>query len=132
MDQKPHYQLFIDGEWTEGAEGQTMASENPATGEVWATFACAAPSDVDRAILAARRALNDPAWRDMTQTARGKLLYRLAELVEEHAAELGRIETTDSGKLLAETASQSAYVGDYYRYYAGLADKIEGSVLPID
>ena len=132
MDQKPHYQLFIDGEWTEGAEGQTMASENPATGETWATFACAAPSDVDRAIAAARRALNDPPWRDMTQTARGKLLYRLAELVEDHAAELGRIETTDSGKLLAETASQSAYVGDYYRYYAGLADKIEGAVLPID
>ena len=132
MDQKPHYQLFIDGEWTEGAEGQTMASENPATGETWATFACAAPSDVDRAIAAARRALSDPAWRDMTQTARGKLLYHLAELVEENAAELGRIETTDSGKLLAETASQSAYVGDYYRYYAGLADKIEGAVLPID
>ena len=109
-----------------------MASENPASGETWSTFACAAPSDVDRAISAARRALNDPAWRDMTQTARGKLLYRLAELVEEHAAELGRIETTDSGKLLAETASQSAYVGDYYRYYAGLADKIEGAVLPID
>lgn len=132
MDKKPHYQLFIDGAWVEGADGQVMASENPATGENWATFACAAPSDVDRAIAAARRALSDPAWRDMTQTARGKLLYRLAELVEENAADLGRIETTDSGKLLAETASQSAYVGDYYRYYAGLADKIEGAVLPID
>ncbi len=129
---QPHYQLFIDGAWAEGARGQTMASENPATGETWATFACAAPEDVDRAIAAARRALDDPAWRDMTQTARGKLLYKLADLIEEHAQEIGRIETTDSGKLLAETASQSAYVGDYYRYYAGLADKIEGAVLPID
>ncbi len=132
MDSKPHYQLFIDGAWTEGSEGQTMASQNPATGEDWATFACASEADVERAVGAARRMLNDPAWRDMTQTQRGKLLYRLADLIEENAAELGRIETTDSGKLLAETASQTAYVGDYYRYYAGLADKIEGAVLPID
>lgn len=132
MDSKPHYQLFIDGAWTEGSEGQTMASQNPATGQDWATFACASEADVERAVGAARRMLNDPAWRDMTQTQRGKLLYRLADLIEENAAELGRIETTDSGKLLAETASQTAYVGDYYRYYAGLADKIEGAVLPID
>ncbi len=132
MDHKPHYQLFIDGEWTEGSDGQIMSSQNPATGRDWATFACASPDDVDRAIKAARRALNDPTWRDMTQTQRGKLLYRLAELIEQNAAHLGKIETVDSGKLLAETASQSAYVGDYYRYYAGLADKIEGAVLPID
>ncbi|OSQ51589.1 aldehyde dehydrogenase [Marivita geojedonensis] len=132
MGQKPHYQLFIDGIWTEGAGAQVMASENPATGENWATFACAAPADVDRAVAAARRVLDDPAWRDMTQTQRGKLLYRLADLIEENAQAIGRVETTDSGKLLAETAAQSAYVGDYYRYYAGLADKIEGAVLPID
>lgn len=132
MTDQPHYQLFIDGAWTDGAAGQTMASQNPATGKDWASFSCAAPQDVDRAVAAARRALNDPAWRDMTQTARGKLLYRLAELIEDHADRIGRVETTDSGKLLAETASQTAYVGDYYRYYAGLADKIEGAVLPID
>lgn len=127
-----HYQLFIDGQWVEGADGQVMTSQNPAKGVDWASFACAAPSDVDRAIKAARRVLDDPKWRDMTQTARGKLLYRLAELIEENADAIGRIETTDSGKLLAETASQTKYVGDYYRYYAGLADKIEGAVLPID
>jgi len=132
MNEKPHYQLFIAGDWVEGSEGQVMASQNPANGQDWATFACASEADVDRAVVAARRALNEPAWRDMTQTQRGKLLYRLAELIEENAAEIGRIETTDSGKLLAETSSQSAYVGDYYRYYAGLADKIEGAVLPID
>ena len=132
MPQQPHYQLFIDGAWTEGSAGQVMTSQNPATGEDWASFACASPDDVTRAITAARRSLNDPAWRDMTQTQRGKLLYRLAELIEAHAAQIGTVETTDSGKLLAETASQTAYVGDYYRYYAGLADKIEGAVLPID
>ncbi|WP_299473351.1 aldehyde dehydrogenase [uncultured Roseibium sp.] len=127
-----HYQLFIDGAWTDGHAGQVMSSQNPATGEDWATFACASPEDVDRAVAAARRALSEPDWRDMTQTARGKLLYRLAELIEANAAEIGEVETTDSGKLLAETASQTKYVGDYYRYYAGLADKIEGQVLPID
>ncbi len=132
MRDKPHYQLFIDGEWVEGSAGQVMLSQNPATGADWASFACAARADVGRAISAARRALEDPSWRDMTQTNRGKLLYRLADLVEQKAQEIGRIETTDSGKLLAETATQSAYVADYYRYYAGLADKIEGAVLPID
>ena len=132
MTSLPHYQLFIDGAWTDGATRQTLHSLNPATGEAWASFACAAPQDVDRAVCAGRRVLNDPAWRDMSQTARGKLLYRLADLVEENADTIGRVETTDSGKLLAETASQTAYVAEYYRYYAGLADKIEGAVLPID
>ncbi|MFK7835495.1 MAG: aldehyde dehydrogenase [Sulfitobacter sp.] len=132
MEHLPHYQLFIDGAWCDGAAGQTMASQNPATGEDWATFACAAPADVERAIAAARRVLDDPEWRDMTQTQRGKLLFRLADLIAEHARHLGEIETTDSGKLLAETSSQTGYVADYYRYYGGLADKIEGAVLPID
>ena len=132
MIDQPHYPLFIDGRWVEGAAGQTMTSENPATGEIWASFACAAPADVDRAVAAAKRALDDPAWRDMSQTARGRLLFRLAALIDENADPLGRVETTDSGKLLAETTAQTRYVGDYYRYYAGLADKIEGAVLPID
>lgn len=132
MEQTPHYQLFIDGEWTEGFAGQVMASQNPATGKDWATFACAAPQDVGRAIAAARRVLDDPAWRGMTQTNRGKMLFRLAELIEENSDRIGRVETTDSGKLLAETSAQTGYVADYYRYYAGLADKIEGAVLPID
>ncbi|MGI9368017.1 MAG: aldehyde dehydrogenase [Ruegeria sp.] len=132
MNALPHYQLFIDGDWVEGSAGQVTTSQNPSTGQDWATFACAAPDDVDRAISAARRVLDDPSWRDMTQTARGKLLYRLAELVEQNATDLGRVETTDSGKLLAETAAQSGYAADYYRYFAGLADKIEGAVLPID
>lgn len=128
----PHYKLFIDGEWVEGSAGQVMTSQNPATGENWATFACASADDVARAVAAAKRALSDSAWRDMSQTSRGKLLYRLAQLVEENTELLGRIETIDSGKLATETVAQTGYVGDYYRYYAGLADKLEGAVLPID
>jgi len=68
----------------------------------------------------------------MTQTDRGKLLYRLADLIENNAESIGQLETTDSGKLATETVAQVRYVGDYYRYYAGLANKIEGAVLPID
>jgi (Z)-2-((N-methylformamido)methylene)-5-hydroxybutyrolactone dehydrogenase len=132
MTDMPHFPLYIAGQWTAGSDGQVMQSLNPATGTVWATFDCAAEQDVNRAIRAARDALDLPEWRDMTQTARGKLLYRLADLITENAAHLGRIETTDSGKLASETMAQTGYVADYYRYYAGLADKIEGAVLPID
>ncbi|MFK7761837.1 MAG: aldehyde dehydrogenase [Roseobacter sp.] len=132
MIEMPHYRLFIAGEWRAGADGQVMQSVNPATGQPWATFDCAATRDVSDAVAAAKAALDLPAWRDMTQTARGKLLYRLADLIAENAETLGAIETTDSGKLAAETKAQTGYVADYYRYYAGLADKIEGAVLPID
>ena len=127
-----HYSLWIDGEWSEGSDAQVMHSKNPATGEDWASFACASSDDVSRAVAAARRNLNQGLWADMTQTARGKLLYKLADLVEAHAEKLGQVETTDSGKLAAETTMQTRYVADYYRYYAGLADKIEGATLPID
>lgn len=132
MPKLPHYPLYIAGEFTAGSAGQVMDSVNPADGTVWATFDCAAPADIERAVAAAQSALDSPDWRDMTATQRGKLLYRLADLIAENAGELGRIETTDSGKLAAETTAQTGYVADYYRYYAGLADKVEGAVLPID
>ena len=128
----PHYQLLIDGAWVEGTDNQVMRSSNPANGNDWATFACANKDDVDRAVKAARRNLESGPWAAMNATQRGALLYRLADLVEKNAQRLGEVETTDSGKLAAETVSQSSYVASYYRYYAGLADKIEGATLPID
>lgn len=128
----PHFQLLIDGQWLEGSESQVMGSDNPANGERWSTFSCASRDDVDRAVKAARRNLNQGPWAEMNATSRGALLYKLADLVEDNAAKLGELETTDSGKLAAETVSQSRYVASYYRYYAGLADKIEGATLPID
>ena len=67
MSDLPHFRLFIDGAWTDGARGQVMRTQNPATGADWTTFACAAPEDVERAVAAARRALDDPAWRDMKE-----------------------------------------------------------------
>ena len=128
----PHFQLYIDGSFCEGAGGTVMHSQNPANGDSWASFACTDKTDVERAVHAAKRVLDDPEWRDMTQTARGKLLFKLADLIEQNAERLGALETQDSGKLLAETATQTKYVADYYRYYAGLSDKLEGAVLPID
>ncbi len=130
--ERPHYPLYIDGEFCEGSGAEIAESIDPATAYTWATFACAAPVDVERAVAAARRSLDDPAWRDISPTARGKLLYRLADLIEQNAEALGRLETRDSGKLATETVAQTGYVADYYRYFAGLADKIEGAVLPID
>ena len=132
MENKPHYQLYIDGDWVSGSTQQSMDSQNPATGETWATFDCASKNDVNRAVSAARRTLNDASWRDICQSQRGKLIHKLADLIEKNADLIGQVETNDSGKLLAETSTQTSYVADYYRYYAGLADKIEGSVLPID
>lgn len=131
-NQLPMFQLYIDGQWTDGGDQQTLETINPATGQPWAEFACTSVADVDRAIVAARRALNEGAWSEMTATQRGKLLYRLADLIQDNAQKLGELETTDSGKLLAETRMQTGYVADYYRYYAGLADKIQGATLPID
>ncbi len=132
MAKLPHYQLYIDGQWCAGSAAQTMESVDPSTLKTWMTFDCASSDDIDRAVASASQMLNDPAWRDLTATARGKILYKLADLIEQSAERIGTVETTDSGKLLAETTSQTKYVADYYRYFAGLADKIEGAVLPID
>ena len=126
------YQLYIDGDFCEASDGNRFESVNPATGEVWTTAPAATEADVDRAVRGARRALVQGDWPAMTATQRGHLLYRLADLVADAAHHLGSVETTDSGKLAAETRAQSAYVSDYYRYYAGLADKIQGDTLPID
>jgi len=128
----PHHQLYINGQWVDGSEGQVLHLDNPATGKPWATAAAASPNDVDRAVSAARRALTDPAWANLLPTQRSKLLFKLADLMQTNAKKLGEIETTDSGKLAAETVTQSGYVAEYYRYFAGLADKIEGATLPID
>jgi (Z)-2-((N-methylformamido)methylene)-5-hydroxybutyrolactone dehydrogenase len=125
-----HFQQYINGQF-EDADAR-FDSVNPATCEVWATMPEARADDVDRAVNAAYQALHTGAWPQITPTGRGKLLMRLAELTAEHAGALAEVETRDTGKIIRETASQIAYVADYFRYYAGLADKIEGAHLPID
>ena len=124
------FKLFINGQFESGAA--TFDSLNPATGQPWATIAEARAEEVNRAVAAAHQAFNAPEWRDLNASMRGKLLMRLADLVEQNADELARLETLDTGKIIRETRAQIAYVADYYRYYAGLADKMEGRVLSID
>jgi (Z)-2-((N-methylformamido)methylene)-5-hydroxybutyrolactone dehydrogenase len=124
------FEQYIDGAF-EMASAR-FDSIDPATGAVWATMPEAREADVDRAVKAAEQALWTGAWPALTATARGKLLYRLADLVQANAPKLAELETRDTGKIIRETSAQIAYVADYYRYYAGLADKIEGATLPID
>lgn len=126
------YRHYIDGEWSDASDGGVIETLNPATETVWAEVPAATEADVDRAVAAAKAALHHGEWASLSATGRGKLISRLAELTGERAAHLGRIETVDSGKLLGETSAQTAYVSDYYRYFAGLADKLEGATLPID
>jgi len=126
------YQHYINGDWSAASDGGTIESINPATEEKWATFPAATEDDVNRAVDAAWVALYEGPWGKTGATARGKMMRRLSDLVRERAEFLGEVETTDSGKLAKETRSQTAYVADYYDYFAGLADKIEGKTLPID
>lgn len=124
------FQHYIDGEFSDGEA--SYPSIDPASGAVWAEMPEAREADVDRAVNAADRALYDGPWPKMTATQRGKLLYKLADLVAANAQILAELETRDTGKIIRETSAQIAYVAEYYRYYAGIADKIEGAYLPID
>ncbi len=124
------FQCYIDGEFGDGEA--RFESIDPATGRAWAEMPEAREADVDRAVGAAHNALYGGAWPRLTATQRGKLLYKLADLVAANAQKLAELETRDTGKIIRETSAQIAYVADYYRYYAGFADKIEGSYLPID
>ncbi|MGB0901741.1 MAG: aldehyde dehydrogenase [Planktomarina sp.] len=124
------FQQYIGGAFSDGSA--QFESLDPATGQAWAKMAEASVADVNAAVSAAEDAFFAPEWADMTATARGKLLSRLADLVAENAPRLAEIETRDTGKIIRETSAQIAYVAEYFRYFAGLADKIEGAHLPID
>ena len=127
MEQFKHY---INGKFSSGVDH--FETLNPANGQPWATFPAASEEESNMAIESAHDALYKGPWAEYTATERGKLLHKLGDLISKHANELGELETRDSGKLAIETRSQSKYVADYYYYYAGLADKIQGEVLPID
>ena len=124
------FQQYIDGAFEDAAE--TFPSTNPATGQVWAHMPAASAADVDRAVRAAHRALWQSEWTTMNATARGKLMMRLADLMVANNDVLAEIETTDTGKIKRETKSQVLYIAEYYRYFAGLADKVTGAHMPID
>ncbi len=126
----PELQHFIAGEPSAPESGEYFESTNPATTRPLYRAARGNAADVARAVTAAQAAFENPAWRDLSQTRRGHLLRRLGDLIGEHAEELARIETQDNGKLLREMRGQMAGVPEYYYYYAGLADKIQGDYIP--
>ncbi len=124
--------VFIGGKWRAPKSAKYLDSFNPATGEPWYQAADAGEADVDDAVNAAGRALRDPAWSGITQSARGEMIYRLAELIGENFDQLAKIETRDSGKLIREARVQIGYLKDYYQYFAGMADKLQGDTIPLN
>ena len=121
---------YIDDAWQESAGEKRFDSLNPYTGSAWYSAALGGPDDVERAVGAARRAFEDRRWRDLTPTARGRLLRNLGDLVAENADHLARVETMDTGKLIREMLGQLRRLPEYYYYYAGIADKVQGDVIP--
>ena len=126
------YKMLIGGDWVDASDGKEIDSINPATGQIWASFPEATAEDVDRAVRAAHKAFSDSEWASFTPTERGRRLYQLADLLEQHSETFGQIETTDTGKLYQETRFQAAYIAEFYRFFAGCADKLHGDTLPID
>ena len=126
------YQTYIDGKWTDAASGKSFPTYDPYTGEPWALIPECGEADVDLAVEAASRAFESGPWPAMTQTARGRIMRRIAQLIEQHGEHLARIEVRDNGKLISEMAAQTKYMPEWFYYYGGLADKIQGAVVPVD
>ena len=128
----PH-KLLIDGEWVEAASGETFETINPATEEVLAEVAHGQAEDIDRAVAAARRAFaDDSPWRRMNASDRGRLIWKISELIEENADELAMLESLDNGKpYQVAKAADVALAADLFRYMAGWPTKIEGTTVPI-
>lgn len=124
-------EMFIGGRWQPAASGATYESASPYTGEGWARVPDGDVADVDAAVGAARAALEGP-WGAMTGFERAEAMWRLADLIARDAAELAACETTDNGKLLREMRGQLDYIPTWFRYFAGLADKLQGDTIPSD
>jgi len=123
--------LFIDGHWVDPVEGGEFETLNPATGETIAKVAAGTAKDVDKAVKAARKAVETGPWSTMDAADRGKLIFNLADLVEKHAAELASLESLNCGKTITDSKGDLEGVVNTLRYYAGWADKIEGRTIPV-
>jgi aldehyde dehydrogenase (NAD+) len=125
------YQLLIDGQWVDADSGKTFSTPNPATGETLAEVAEGDKSDIDKAVAAARRAY-EGKWSRMSARDRGRLLYKLSQLIEERSPELAALETSDNGKPIKEsTYVDLPQVVENFEYFAGWATKIEGETIPV-
>ena len=125
-------QLLIDGQWVNARSGKTFPTYNPATEEKIADVAEADAADVDLAVKAARRAFDSGPWSKMDARDRGRLLYKLADLMEQHLEELAALETLDNGKPIRDSRGADLPLAiDCLRYYAGWADKLTGDTIPV-
>lgn len=125
-------QMYIDGGWCDSSDGRRLTTVDPATGAPWATFPAATAADVDRAVRAADAAMYEGPWSRTTASERGKVLRRMAAALADRAEAIAQIETRDTGKLLRETRATTRYIAEYYDYFAGAADKLQGSTFATD
>lgn len=126
------FQLYIDGTWCDPSSNEWFDSVEPFSGEVWAQIPRGTADDANKAVEAAHRAFLSPEWSGLTATQRGALLRKFADLIDANAEHLGAIEQRDNGKLIAEVSTQVKNVAQWFYYYAGLADKVGGMVVPIN
>ncbi|MBD9638874.1 aldehyde dehydrogenase [Ensifer sp. ENS07] len=126
------YQMFVAGDFVDPVDGEFLATADPYRGDAWAEIPRAKSHDVDRAVRSARDAMTTGHWSGFTATQRGKFLNAIADLIEKNRDHLAEIETRDNGKLLRETRGQLGAIAECWRYYGGLADKIEGHSIPIE
>lgn len=126
----PSYKNYIGGKFVAAQDGRTFTATNPTTGQAWGTFSDSGKADVDRAVHAA--AAGQATWGKLSPTRRGRLLMAWGEKIASNAETIARLETTQNGKLLAEMRTQANVVKDWLYYFGGLADKIEGRVIPLD
>ncbi len=131
MSKIQNFKMFINGEWVVSSSGKKIESLNPENNEVWATVPEADQKDVDKAVQSAHKAFEN-SWSKLHPRERAKYLKLIGEQLRANAEHLGKIETIDTGKLYRETKTQANYIAEYYDYFAGLADKVEGTVVPID
>ncbi|RAN89983.1 betaine-aldehyde dehydrogenase [Bacillus sp. SRB_28] len=124
--------LYVNGSFVESASGKTFKTPNPATGETLAIVAEAGREDIHKAVVAARMAFDEGPWSRMSTAERSRLMYKLADLMEEHKEELAQLETLDNGKPIRETmAADIPLAIEHMRYYAGWATKIVGQTIPV-
>ena len=127
------YQFYANGSWHDPSSGQWFDSYNPTTGQVWAKIPQCGASDVNLAVQAAHDAFTSGLWGNLKPSERGRVLQRMGDALVANADWLGTIETTDNGKRTVDiTPGLKTWLADSFYYYAGLADKIEGSVIPVD
>ena len=131
MSKLKQYKMFIGGNWVDSKTKKTFETLNPENNKPWALVPEASSKDVDDAVKAAHKAF-EGEWPKLLPRERAKFLRAIGQKLRDNAELLGKVETIDTGKLFRETNKQANYIAEYYDYYAGLADKVEGTVLPID